>query len=127
AMVVYGTLSKPDVCWYKHVLPAINFGPLPIRYKDEQTKQAVIKKKYEIIKDVATILGLDHFLNVPSSRGQKITAFSSKWAKENVLPLVVELVKPINDYDEMQDFFESHIFFFGRRDWDWGCKTVAYP
>ncbi len=123
-------LKQPNISWYEDILPIGNFGFSPYRYKSEELKEAVSKKKSEITKSIVMDLGLKHFLDVPSSRGNKITAFSSKWSKENVLPMLIEYVIPITDYDEMQDFFLNHVFFFGRRDWDWGKSTIPitpYP
>jgi|SRR5690625_3995530 len=121
-------VAQHNVCWYENILPIVNHACSPIRYKSEELKELIYQKKEEIIKKVVIDLGLKHFLNVPSSRGLKMTAFGSKWSKENVLPVVIENVKGIDDYDAMKEFFYNNFFFFGRRDWDWGYKNIApYP
>lgn len=111
-------LSNPDVNYYKDVLPVINSGATPIRYKDEKTKNEINQAKKEIIKDTVIKLGLKHFLDNPSARGYKINPFSSKWPRENVLPIIAEKVIPMTDYDDIDNYFKKHVFFFGRRDWD---------
>lgn len=111
-------LKKEDVCWYNDILPVVNFASSPIRYKNEKERKMIYKEKEKVIKDVALSLGLEHFINKPSARGPKLTAFGSKWSREYVLPMVAEQIIPITDYDEMKAFFYNHVFFFGRRDWE---------
>lgn len=110
-------LKKPDVNWYEDILPIINFGIQVIRYKDEETKNKIYQKTKEVTIEAAKQLGLKHFLEVPSARGQKTKPFSG-WAKKHVLPILVEYVLPITDYYEMEKFFRTHAFFFGRMDWN---------
>lgn len=120
-------LSDPNVSWYKTVLSVINgLGTTPVRWKDEKAKKEARRRMHEISRNAAKRLGLNHFLAVPSSRGMKINIFSSKFAKEQVLPLIAKYVIPITDYEEMDDFFNHHFFFFGRDDWE-TRKMCPYP
>lgn len=123
-------LAKPGVCWYKDFLELRNFYG-PIQFKEEEDRKQFRIEKDKVTKEVALKLGLDHFMNVPSSRGHQMNSISSKWAKKHVLPVIAEHVIPITDIDEMESFFESHVFCFGRRDWDWenSCSfnVPAYP
>lgn len=120
-------LNQPDVSWYENVLPVVNHGAIPIRVKDEETKKQMYRQQKEIIKEATKKLGLKHFLQVPSSRGHKMNPFSSKWSRQHVLPTVIQYVKTITDYDEMESFFNNHVFFFGRRDWNFGKSTIPIP
>jgi hypothetical protein len=86
------------------------------------------QKIYEAIKPykkrVAMTLGLDYYLANPNARGTKMNIFTEKAYKRQFIPFFIELVKPITDYDEMNDLLRNHIFCFGRRDWFFG--NVAY-
>jgi len=126
--ILWKAISKPDVSYYDNVLPLINSACSPIRYENDKQREIVYKRKQLIVKDIVTELGLNHFLNVPSARGMKMKLFNSKWIKEHVLPTVINIVKDIDDYDEMEYFFRNNTFFFGRRDWNWGYNDIApYP
>lgn len=116
-------LNKPDVCWYNDILQVRNFFG-PIRFKDKNDQKAFYLEKNRITKEAAKQLGLNHFINKPSSRGHKMSPFDSKWTKEHVLPTIVEHVISITDIDEMYQFFREHTFFFGRRDWNWDKSPV---
>src|SRR5699024_12504712 len=74
--------------------------------------------KHEMIKDVTLKLGLKHFLEKPKSRGGKMNPINTKWAKDNVLPIIIENVQIIEDFDEMENFFNENVWFLGRLDWD---------
>lgn len=111
-------MKKPNLCWYNDVIPVINQGAIPIRCINNETKELMRKKQKEIIVKFAQKLGLKHFLNTPSARGYKINPFSSKWTKENVLPLIAEKVIPMTNFVKIDSYFSNHVFFFGRRDWD---------
>lgn len=121
-------LSKPNLCWYKDFLQLRNFSG-PRRFKNKSDKDRFYNEKSKITKEVALQLGLNHFINVPSSRGHKMSAISSKWARKYVIPTLAKYVIPITDIDKMESFFKNHTFFFGRRDWDWeGLSNIpAYP
>ncbi|KRG13913.1 hypothetical protein ACA30_13375 [Virgibacillus soli] len=114
-------LQRKDVCWYKYVLNLRNFHG-PIRYKDKETKDEYYRQKDRITKEAALRLGLEHFRNIPSSRGMKMSHLDSTWQKEHVLPLITKHALPIMDIDEMEQFFKEHVFFCGR--WDWNTKGV---
>lgn len=121
-------LLSPNICWYTDVLQLRNFHG-PIRFRSNEDRERWYELKKEITKQASIQLGLNHFLNVPSSRGPKMSSLSS-WAKKHVLPIIAEHVISISDYDEMENFFREHSFFFGRRDWDWGKSTfplAPYP
>jgi hypothetical protein len=111
-------ISQSNISWYEDVLPVINSGSMPLRYKNESVREQINQMRYEVIKETAFKFGLKHFIEVPSSRGHKMNPISSKWAKKNVLPLIAELVIPITDFDDMKNFFRTSVFFMGRRDWD---------
>ncbi|WP_193065165.1 hypothetical protein [Oceanobacillus oncorhynchi] len=111
-------LENPNVSWYENVLHVANFSPTPIRYKNKEMQWKTRQLIDEITKNAAKKLGLKHFLEVPSSRGMKINPISSKWARNHVLPMILEKIIPIKDMNEMEDFFHYHVFFMGRRDWD---------
>lgn len=111
-------LNNPNVSWYETVLPIMSSGVIPIRCKNKDIEEEMRKIENEIRVEAAISLGLDHFLEVPSSRGMKMHPFSSKWSAENVLPLIAESIIPITDYNEMNSFFRENVLFFGRRDWD---------
>lgn len=122
-------LSNPKICWYKDFLQFGNFFS-PIQFKNNEDRKRFAALKYNAMKDIAIRLGLDHFLNVPSSRGTKMNVLSSKWEREHVLPLMIEHILPITEYDEMASFFSSYSFFCGRRDWTWGKHAIdiaPYP
>lgn len=119
-------LSKPNFCWYKNILSISNFFG-PYQYRNEQDRQLFYQRKQEIDKEVACRLGLKHFLEVPSSRGEKMKILSSKWARKYVIPIIVERVLAMDDYDEVQEFFKNAVFFCGRRDWDWEDDVAPYP
>lgn len=114
-------LQREDVCWYNSILNLRNFHG-PIRYKDKETKDEYYRQKNRITKEAALRLGLEHFRNVPSSRGTKMSCLDSKWQKEHVLPLIAKHILPITDIDEMEQFFRDHVFFCGR--WDWNSKGM---
>src|SRR5690606_6307513 len=78
------------------------------------------RQKKRVTKEIAYRLGLEHFKNVPTSRGSKMSSLDSKWQQENVLPLIAKHVIPMMDMDEIEEFFRSHAFFCGR--WDWNSK-----
>jgi hypothetical protein len=110
-------LASPDVNWYKNVLDLANGSYGPIRWKDDEVKEEASRQMHEISKKAAMELGLKHFIEVPSSRGAKMDPFDSKWSRKHVLPVIAEKVIPITDYEEMDNFFRSHMIFFGRDDW----------
>lgn len=116
--VIDSVLARPSYSWYEDILPVVNFGPMPIRFKSDEERNLIYKLRKEVVKETTIKLGLKHFIEVPSSRGHKMNPFPSKWARKYVLPMIAELVIPITDYDEMENFFNAHVFFMGRRDWD---------
>lgn len=125
-------LSQPNVSWYENILPVVNHTLLPIRYKNETEKEQIHQMRLEVIKDTVKKLGLKHFLEVPSSRGYKLNPFTSKWSRENVIPMIAKKIIPITDFDEMKSFFDNHLFFMGRKDWDKrlyrdGYEIPPYP
>lgn len=111
-------LNKPKVCWYGDFLSLRNHHR-PIRFASEDDRELYHDEKSKVTKEYALKLGLDHFMNVPSSRGMKMSGnFSTAWSKENVLPIIAEKVIAITDIEEMDDYFRRHVFFYGRRDFD---------
>lgn len=122
-------LNSPDVCWYKTILPIRNFSSPYFRTDEEKKRYEEMKR--EVTEHAATTLGLEHFKNVPSSRGMKVNRFDSKFEKANTIPLIASFVIPITDIVEMRDFFNNHAFYSGRRDENWrsgSSITIApYP
>lgn len=119
-------LSRKSYCWYSDILSVRN-NIEPFEFSSEEERQRFYELKAEITKETVLTLGLNHFLNVPSSRGMKMNRFSSKWEKKHVIPFIASLVIPITDYDEMKAFFKNNAFFCGRRDWAWEMQTTPYP
>lgn len=124
-------LNQPDVNWYKNILPIINHEVMPYRVINEEMKKKMLELREQVAIEAAKRLGLKHFLEVPSARGYRTKPFTSDWARKHLLPIIIEAVKPINDYWKMKEFFTNHVFFFGRRDWDngyrEGYKVPPYP
>src|SRR5699024_7442445 len=73
--------------------------------------------KKDVIVEYAYKYGLEHFKNVPESRGHKVTTFD-KWEKENILPLIISDVLDLSTYEEVEEYFSDKLFCFGRRDRD---------
>src|SRR5699024_81529 len=119
-------MQKENLAWYEDVLPVINFASSPIRLKNEEEKKEINKRKKEVIKKTALKMGLQHFINVPKARGHKMYNFNSKWERENLLPLIAKYVIPIQDYDDMEQFFRTQYFFTGRMDWKTNM-SAPYP
>src|SRR5699024_3803433 len=69
--------------------------------------------------------GLNHFKEVPSSRGYKIGVIS-KWAQENILPVIAKDVLELTTFDEVKKYFKENCFFFGRNDWERSCYSNDY-
>lgn len=116
--------KKENVCWYKDVISVINFCPSPIRWLDEPKKE-YNKLKNKITLKYALQFGLEHFKNVPSSRGMKMLTMN-KWAKKNVMPIISNAVLNMSEYEEIEKYFRNHAFFLGRRDWDKSGYTSDY-
>jgi hypothetical protein len=119
-------LSQKNKCWYKDFLSIRNHCG-PYEFKTNKDKEEYEKLKKQISKEVATTLGLEHFLNVPSSRGSKMNRFDSKWEKKHVIPMIASKVIHMTDFDEIKKFFRTHAFFCGRRDWIWKDCTLTAP
>lgn len=119
-------LSREKKCWYNDFLSARNFSG-PCEFKSKEDKDRYHKMKHDITKEAAITLGLDHFINVPTSRGHKMNRFDSKWEKKHVIPMIAERVIPMTNYDDVEEFFRTHAFFCGRRDWVWGASNIPIP
>lgn len=119
-------LKQDKKCWYNDFLSARNHMG-PCEFKTDEDSRRFSKMKKEVTKEAAITLGLDHFLNVPSSRGHKMGRFDSRWEKKHVIPMIAERIIPMTDYDDVEDFFKTHIFFCGRRDWTWGKSSSPIP
>src|SRR5699024_3802840 len=124
---IYGTfklMKEEDMNYYDHLLPVINSCSPPIRWTQntEKRKQVEIAKK-EIVKDVETQLSLQHFLEKPKSRGYQTNPMGTKWAKKNVLPIIIDNVQITEDIEEIKQFFYTRIWFMGRDDW----KSNIHP
>lgn len=119
-------LNREKKCWYRDFLSVRNFfGPCEFESKEERAR--FYQLKHEITKEAAMALGLDHFLNVPTSRGTKMNRFSSKWEKKHVLPMIAKRVIPLSSYEDVEQFFQTYAFFCGRRDWVWGSTNSNIP
>lgn len=79
----------------------------------------------EINKNVAIQLGLEHFINVPDSRGSKINLLSSPFEKNVTFPKIAEDVIPMTEFDEVKAYFKNNIFFCGKKDRnDWPFPSL---
>src|SRR5699024_607292 len=118
---IYGELEndyKEDFNYYEDMLPVINSCSTPIRTKNDEIDRKANIAKHEMIKDVTLKIGLKHFLEKPKSRGGKMNPINTKWAKDNVLPIIIENDQIIEEFDEMEIFFNEHVWFLGRLFWD---------
>lgn len=125
-IVIESLLNRDKKCWYKDFLSARNNAG-PCEFKTEEDRERFSKMKKEVTKEAAITLGLDHFMNVPSSRGHKMNQFDSKWEKKHVIPMIAEKIIPMTDYDDVEEFFKTHSFFCGRRDWTWSKSPTPTP
>jgi len=116
--------KKPDVSWYKDFLNVINYSSSPIRWI-ENREEEFDKRKNDIVIKYAFKFGLNHFKEVPSSRGYKIGVIS-KWARENILPVIAKDVLELTTFDEVKKYFKENCFFFGRNDWERSCYSNDY-
>lgn len=117
-------LQKEDFCWYKDGLSYRNF--FHYSFKTEEERDVFYKRKREVTIQIALELGLKHWKEVPTSRGQKSGGYS-KWSKKYLLPAIVEKVLTIKDINELENFFNESTFYFGREDEDTTGCTIPIP
>src|SRR5699024_11574852 len=94
--------------WYKDFINVINYSSSPIRWI-ENREEEFDKRKNDIVIKYAFKFGLNHFKEVPSSRGYKIGVIS-KWARENILPVIAKDVLELTTFDEVKKYFKENCF-----------------
>ena len=135
---VYELIERIDaeeiINWYEDTWRAWSkFVPCSMNVdnnKSQIMKKVISNKTRCYSKKIALKLGLKHYIENPSSRGTMMNVFNHKGYKKHFIPYLEKEIVKINDFDEMQKFFDCY-FLAGRRDQLWSSgssfKTPPYP